>query len=60
VSPQTAFSWLRLTAADGWSSPRDYAELARNAKAWLKDNAGKHKMTRYVREKVGPSEEPDQ
>ena len=58
--PQAAFSRLGLTALDGWKTPRDYAELTKNAKAWLKDNAAKYEMTRSVREKLSPSEEPDQ
>jgi hypothetical protein len=60
LSPQNLFYQFGLTAKDGWAAPMDFTQYAPLAKKWLKDNAGKFKMTRYVRDKatVEPSEEP--
>jgi len=52
------FFQLGLTPADGWTQPRNFAEIQEAAKKWLKENAGKYKMKRYVRDEGGPSEEP--
>src|SRR5262249_52275217 len=62
MSPPSLFYRLNLTASDGWAQPKDYTQLNEAAKKWLKDNAGKYRMTRIARERLpaGPSEEPDQ
>jgi hypothetical protein len=61
LAPQSLFFRLNLTEKDGWKQPRDFRTIATEAKKWLKDNAGKHKMTRYVHEKpvVQTSAEPE-
>jgi hypothetical protein len=57
-SAQQAFFQLNLTPADGWKQPMNFAEVPAAAKKWLKENAGKYKMKRFVRDEGGPSEEP--
>jgi hypothetical protein len=60
MSPRGLFVTLGATAKDGWVAPKEYSEFVPAAKKWLKENAGKFKMTRYVRPKVSVeiSEEP--
>ncbi len=58
LNAQQAFFQLGLTPADGWTQPMDFKEVPAAAKKWLKDNAGKFKMKRFVRDEGGPSEEP--
>ncbi len=55
VSASAAFSWMPITAADGWTPPKDLPTYADAAKKWLKENAGKYRMTRFAR---GPDIEP--
>jgi hypothetical protein len=55
ITPQMAFFSLGLKAGDGWDPARFTPDAA---KKWLKENAGKYKMERFVREAAGPSEEP--
>jgi len=53
--PQQYFLRLGLTDKDGWKQPRtaqEYKELPNVAKQWLKDNAGKYRIQRYVTEKA--------
>jgi hypothetical protein len=57
MNPQAIFARLALTPKDGFTAPRNYAEYPDAAKKWLKDNAGKYELNRYVRE-TGVSEEP--
>lgn len=61
MSPQGLFGRLGVTAKDGWVPPRDETYL-KAQRQWVKDNAEKFKMTRYVRDKVvvETSAEPDQ
>src|SRR5262249_11390638 len=42
MTPQAMFSRLGVTAADGWTPPKDYKEFPDQAKKWLKANAGKY------------------
>ncbi len=58
TSPRQAFARLNLTAADGWAMPADAAAFDTAAKKWLKENAGKYKMTRHVGRAAGTSAEP--
>lgn len=60
VSPRALFFRLNLTDKDGWRQPADLEQTDAVAKRWLKENAGKFKMTRYARPKVSVeiSEEP--
>ncbi|MBY0230301.1 MAG: hypothetical protein K2W96_13540 [Gemmataceae bacterium] len=55
---QQMFYQLGLTPKDGWEQPRDFTKTQEAAKKWLKDNAEKYKMKRFVRDEGGPSEEP--
>jgi hypothetical protein len=59
LHPKTLFFRLSLTEKDGWVQPKDFQEIALVAKKWLKPNAGKYKMTRYVREKVAVEADPE-
>jgi hypothetical protein len=61
MNPQNLFFRLNPTDKDGWKPPQNGQNIAEEAKKWLKDNAGKYKMTRYVRDKVvvETSAEPD-
>ena len=52
------FGRLGVTEKDGWTPPKNFAEVPAEAKKWLKANAGKFKMQRYASPKMGPSEEP--
>ena len=51
LNPQNVFFRLGLTAKDGWNQPKDIKELPQAAKAWLKDNADKYRIERFVAEK---------
>jgi hypothetical protein len=57
-SPLSAFASLGLTKADGWEQPSDFNRYQEAAKKWLKENASKYRMTRYVRGDSGPAVEP--
>jgi hypothetical protein len=57
LSPFTAFQQLGLTEKDGFNPPMqeimgrkqiDYQKLPEYAQQWLKDNAGKYKIQRFV------------
>jgi hypothetical protein len=60
VTPQDAFYRLGLTAKDGWTQPRDYQQYPDAAKKWLKANAGKYRITRFVAPDEGPAVEPEE
>jgi hypothetical protein len=47
LSPQAAFQMLNLQPADGWQSV-GFQQLETAAKQWIKDNAGKYRLKRYV------------
>lgn len=49
MNGQSVFYQLRLTAKDGWTQPKDFRTFETEAKKWLKDNAEKYKMERYIR-----------
>ena len=51
LTPQVAFFRLGLTEKDGWKQPQDVKQIADAAKAWLKDNADKYRIERFVAEK---------
>jgi len=53
-----AFAALGLKPADGWTPPKNLAELPDAARKWLKENAGKYRVKRLVRDEGGPGEEP--
>jgi hypothetical protein len=58
MNPQNAFHMLGATAGDGWTPPRDFTKFQDEAKKWLKESAGKFKMTRYARPEMGKPVEP--
>jgi hypothetical protein len=51
MSPQMLFYRLGATPADGWNQPADGQQFAAAAKAWLKDNASKFRIKRFVADK---------
>jgi hypothetical protein len=51
MNPQTLFFQLGLTAKDGWMPPKDFNKIADEAKRWLKDNAEKYRIERFVADK---------
>jgi hypothetical protein len=61
IVPQGIFSLLGVTEKDGWKQPMNFQQTPAEARKWLGDNAGKFKMTRYVREKPSapPAAEPE-
>ncbi len=58
MHPQNVFHQLGMTAADGWTPPKNFATFQDDAKKWLRENAGKFKLTRFVRPDTGTSAEP--
>jgi hypothetical protein len=50
LSPQNSFFQLNLTEKEGWKPPQDLKDLPEAAKKWLKDNAGKYRIERFVAE----------
>jgi hypothetical protein len=51
LGPQQAFLQLGLTDKDGWAQPKDFNDLPDAARKWLKDNAEKYRIQRFVSEK---------
>lgn len=49
-APRTVFSRLGVTAKDGFTPPKVAKEYPDAAKKWLKDNADKYRIQRYVPE----------
>ena len=52
LNPQNLFGMLQLQPADGWTQPMDFRQFPDAAKAWLKANAGKYRIKRFVAEKA--------
>jgi hypothetical protein len=50
LHPQTLFLSLAVTEKDGWKQPKDFTKFGEEAKKWCKDNAGKYRINRFVRE----------
>jgi hypothetical protein len=48
LTPQNAFNLLGLTAKDGWTPPKDFKQFPDEAKKWLKENADKYRIERFV------------
>lgn len=59
TNPQNLFYRLGVTAKDGWEQPKDFRQVEVQAKKWLKDNAGKFKMERYVRPRLSTEPDPE-
>ncbi len=51
MTPQNVFFRLNLTPQDGWTQPTDAKDIADAAKQWLKDNAEKYRVQRFVNDK---------
>ena len=51
LTPQSVFFRLGLTPKDGWTQPKDFNQTADEAKKWLKDNADKYRIERFVADK---------
>jgi len=58
MNPQAMFYRLGLTPKDGWNQPKDFKTFPEEAKKWLKDNAGKYRIQRYVAAKATTATEP--
>jgi hypothetical protein len=50
LTPQMAFGQLAVGPKDGWTPPADGTKYAEAARQWLKDNADKYRIQRFVRE----------
>jgi hypothetical protein len=50
LTPQSVFYMVGAQPKDGWTQPRDFKEFPAAAKKWLKDNADKFRIQRYVTE----------
>jgi hypothetical protein len=50
LTPQTTFYLVGAQPKDGWTPPRDFKEFPAAAKKWLKDNADKYRIQRFVTE----------
>ncbi len=48
LSPQGLFYRLNLTAKDGWTQPKNFQEFPEAARKWLKENAEKYRIQRFV------------
>jgi hypothetical protein len=48
MQPRGLFFRLNLQPADGWVQPKDFRNLDTEAKKWLKTNAGKYRIQRFV------------
>ncbi len=48
INPQRLFTLLPEKEKFGWKQPADFKELPGAAKAWLKDNAEKYRIQRFV------------
>jgi len=59
TTPQNLFFQLGITPKDGWTPPKDFKQLPEAAKTWLKDNAGKYRIHRFVAEKKDKEEKSD-
>lgn len=59
MNPQNMFFRLGLTPADGWNQPRDFNAIEPEAKKWLKANAGKYQLSRYVRPTLSTEVDPE-
>jgi hypothetical protein len=53
LSPFSLFMRLDLTPEDGWTPPRSVREQISAAKKWLRENAGKYRIQKYVPEEKG-------
>jgi hypothetical protein len=51
MNPQNIFYRLNLTPQDGWTQPADALLIPDVAKQWLKDNAEKYRIQRFVADK---------
>jgi hypothetical protein len=51
MTPQAVFFRLGLTPQDGWTQPKDAKEIPASAKQWLKDNAEKYRIQRFLEDK---------
>jgi hypothetical protein len=50
LTPQTVFYLVGAEPKDGWTQPGDFKEFRAAAKKWLKDNADKYRIQRFVTE----------
>ena len=48
ITPRLIFAQLGMKPADGWTPPKDTALLTEEAKKWLRENADKFRIQRFV------------
>jgi hypothetical protein len=48
LTPLNLFQQLGLTDKDGWTPPKNFKEFPEAAQKWLKENAGKYRIQRFV------------
>jgi hypothetical protein len=59
LAPRGLFFRLGLTPADGWKQPDDFNQIEPEAKKWLKANAEKFKLQRFVRPPLNSKDDPE-
>jgi hypothetical protein len=59
LTPVMVFYRLGVTEKDGWKPPQDGKEIEAAAKKWLKDNADKYRVQKFVYEKKDKEEKKD-
>lgn len=55
ITPLATFYRLALKPEDGWTTPKKFQEVPDAAKKWLRENAGKYRIERFV---AGSTEKP--
>jgi hypothetical protein len=59
LNPQMSFFQLGLQPKDGWTQPKDFRTFPEEARKWLKANAGKYRIQRYVGTKIETPADPN-
>ena len=59
LSPQSMFFRLGAGPAEGWKQPEDFNQIEPEAKKWLKANAEKFKLQRFVRPSLNSKDDPE-
>jgi hypothetical protein len=59
LAPQGMFFRLGIGPAEGWKQPDDFNQIEPEAKKWLKANAEKFKLQRFVRPSLNSTGDPE-
>jgi hypothetical protein len=54
MNPPALFARLGVTPADGWTPPKDARNFLQEQQKWVKANAGKYRIKRYVADAKKP------